>query len=174
METTEQAGPWAYDVFFGMRPSPLAGKTSTGTTAQAPGTIDGSKNPELIPTEVAFNIFLRVASCPTNATPLQQKKCRLVRRAVGLQGDDDVKLSAELASLAATIQPLDEKIARLHGTNDDSSQAVKKLLADQRRGLLKSTAQLLQQKLSDRGRQQLGAFVSTLKTKITVVTPVAQ
>lgn len=42
-----------------------------------PGTIDGSKTPEQIPDDVAYRLFFRAVSEPSNASPAQRERLRV-------------------------------------------------------------------------------------------------
>jgi len=170
---------WAYDVFFSSLPAGAnaAASTSQATTAamlpdippaDSPGTIDGSKNPEKIPTEVAYGIFFRVASCPETATPLQQKKCLLARRAVGLSADDDKQLAAHLADFHSAVSPLDEQIATLRRSSDANSQTLRAAAIAERHQLIKERVVALHQELSSKGAEQLDAYIEIMKAKIKI------
>jgi hypothetical protein len=159
------ATPWAYDVFLSTKLTANA----NSKPSDPPGTIKGSEHPENIPTAVAFNIFLRVASCPDNATALQLKKCGLVRRAMGLQADDQNQLGTELAAFSTAVRPLDEQLAALHGLNDQASRKLRGTLLAQRRDLRSARAASLRNALSTSGRQQLDTYVENMKRKIKIM-----
>lgn len=159
------ATPWAYDVFLSTKVTANA----NNKPSDPPGTIKGRETPEKIPTEVAFNIFLRVASCPDNATALQLKKCKHVRSAVGLQADDHDRLATELTAFSAAIRPIDEQLAVLHGMNDEASRNLRASLLAQRRDLHKARAAALHASLSGSGKQQLDAYIEAMKAKIKII-----
>lgn len=175
-----KAGRWAYDVFLATQPTsgsqPIMG-TSQPTAAamlpdapppDSPGTIDGSKNPEKIPTEVAYSISLRVAACPDNANPLQQKKCQLVRRAVGLSADDDKQLAVHLADFVSAVSPLDQQIASLRRSSDANSQTLRAAAIARRHELVREKVAALHQNLSAEGLAQFDSYIAAIKAKIKV------
>ncbi len=157
-------GSFAYDVFL-VEAGTL--RAAMGERpAVAPGTIDGAKRPDLIPDDVAQEIFLRVASCPDGASPLQQKKCGLVRRAVGLSNADAEILRAHLQGFLAEATPLDQELATLGRADDATGRARRQSNAESRRQLVSRKVGELRRDLSVNGGSQFGAYISAMKSKI--------
>lgn len=156
-EQGAKVATWAYDVFL----------------TDQPGTIRGSRTPDKIPDDVAYDTFLRLAACPVNANDLEKESCALVRHAVGLSNDDAHQLDEELANFLAEVTPLDQQIAELGQTSPDSS--TRTALISRRRELTKEKAAVLHQRLSFEGSQKLRSYVAAMKTKMKIVpAPLAQ
>ncbi len=157
-------GRWAVDVFLAIGPRP---RGNSAPVSDPPGTINGAEHPEQIPTDVVYSMFLRIASCSADATPLQQSKCRLVRGAVGLASDDDTRLGTHLASFLAEVRPLDERIMGLrHGPD---TAALRASLNAQRKAATQARVAALKQELSLDGAQRLDSFINGMKAKIKYV-----
>jgi hypothetical protein len=167
---SENAGPWAYDVFFAVQP-PTVSTNSTSAPqspidplrhSDPPNTVYGSRNPEKIPNEVAYGIFLNIAMCSDSATPLQQKKCRMVRNTLGFGTADREKLDAELLALQTRVAPLDRQIGlQFHG-----NRTVRQALIAQRRQILDERLAVLRSTLSSDGASRLDEHVMAMKAKI--------
>jgi hypothetical protein len=171
-QRNNEAGPWAYDVFLAaVSPNTPAPTTVQLPAQDSPNTIYGSKNPEKIPTDVAYAIFLRVAACSDSATDLQKKKCGLVQRAVGLDAADQERLHAHLATFLGEVTPLDQQMRNLNH-NPSADKALRDAVAEQRGQVVKARAAALRQDLSPHGSQRLDSYIESMKAKIKIV-PVA-
>lgn len=153
------AGPFAYDVFLTTEvPAP------SQASAEPAGTINGAETPEQIPTEIAYEILLRIASCSDDDPELHQKKCRLVHRSIGLEGADAQQVPSHLAGFRGEISAFDNEIADLRRStaSDEAIQTV----VDRRRGLITAKAATLRQKLSPEGTLRFDAYIESLKAKV--------
>ncbi|HZQ91628.1 MAG TPA: hypothetical protein VFA60_07555 [Terriglobales bacterium] len=165
---------WAVDVFLATAPRPRGNGAPAG---DPPGTILGSEHPEQIPDDVVRGIFLRVAACADDATPLQKKKCGLVRKAVGLDSNDSQKLEAELTAFLAEVTPLDRQITDLHRSARAITDATLKASlfvqgrdrSAERDRRIKDRAAALRNKLTTEGLQRLDTYVAAMKSKIKVI-----
>jgi hypothetical protein len=72
-------------------------------------TIDGSKNPELIPDSVAYRLFFIHAALPLNATAPQLRRQRANLAATGLDPIDQLALAAALADFYSNHASFAEK-----------------------------------------------------------------
>lgn len=159
-------GPFAYDVFLSVQPPAPA-----TAPLEPPGVIDGAETPELIPTEVAQEIFLRVTSCSDGDPELYQKKCRLARRAVGLGSADAEQVVAHISGLRGEIERLDDQIADAQRSGSESERAA---LTEQRHDLVKAKVAALREGLSPEGRQRFDAYIEGMKAKIKFIPKAVQ
>jgi hypothetical protein len=157
----EHIAHFAYDVF-------LAALSTTPLKArpEPSGTINGAETPELIPTEIAYAMFLQVASCSDDDPDVYKKKCNLVQQAVGLNLDDSDRLSRRLKGLHDKMAALDDRIGALRQSKDTVSKNATAALVKQRNETLHTTADVLRQELSGVGKKRLDAYVEEMKTKI--------
>ncbi len=154
--------PFAWDVFLTTQPLvPSEGNSDV------PGTINGATTPELIPTEVAYGIFLHISSCSNDDSEIHQRKCRLVHHAVGLDPDDERKVSLHLAGFRDELSVFDNRIAALRHL--DAKQGEMLVVIEQRRALIKAKAAALREKFSPAGQQRFDAYIEGMKAKIKFV-----
>jgi len=159
-------GKYAWDVYLtSLPPVPDAAQLKF----QKEHTIDGAQNPEQIPTEIAQEIFLRVASCSDDDPALYKKKCSLVHRAIGLDLEDEDIVPKHLAGLRTQLADLDDQIGDLRREKDPQKVAKRDSLTKQRHSLIKNKVEGLRQKLSVEGRQRLDAYIERMKAKIKFV-----
>jgi len=165
----DELGPWAYDVFLtAVSPDLPVFKQPQRSAKDLPNTIDGSRNPERIPTDVAYRIFLRVAACPDVATSMQQKKCQLVIHSLKLDAADEQLLQAHLADFLSAVEPLDRQITELT-RNKTPSDTLRQSLAAQRHELVKAKVAALRRNLSQRGVQVFDSHIELMKAKIKII-----
>jgi len=157
----DNVGLFAYDVFLSTQPpAPAHGRLDP------PGTINGAETPEQIPTEIAYEIFLRVASCSDTDSELHQKKCRLVQQATGLDSEDAKHLTAHLAGFRDQILALDDEIADLARSANYDKESQRAARIAQRDGFIKTKVSGLRQELSPEGRSRFDAYIEGMKAKI--------
>lgn len=159
MQATGQdsIGPFAYDVFLSSEP------TNPADYREPQGIIDGAVTPDQIPTELVYEIFLRVASCSENDPEIYRKKCALVLRAVGLEADDTQHTARHLLGFREEITRLDDQIADSHRSPNVEGEVQ---LLDKRRSLIQGKLTALRQGLTTEGRQRFDAYVESMKTKV--------
>ena len=169
-EPDSSVGQFAYDVFLTTVPKAVlaaqANRALGGPSpSDPPGTIYGSQSPEQIPDEVVQAIFLRIASCPADADELQQKKCNLVRKAVGLSAEDTQILEGQLNDFLAAVTPLDQQIAYIARSKRPDEQSRRLALQGQRQQLAGEKVGSLRQKLSPTGARNLDAYLAAMKLR---------
>jgi len=71
-----------------------------------PGTIDGAKNPELIPDDVAYRMVLLGIAEPENATDAQKARFQAKIASAGLNGDDTQALLGILGTFQSQLDAL--------------------------------------------------------------------
>lgn len=76
--------------------SPAAGAHTRAQFPDPPGTIDGAKNPELIPDEVAYKMLFLSIMEPENPTEAQKARQKAKLRMTGLSQDDEAAFLARL------------------------------------------------------------------------------
>lgn len=160
----DDAGPFAYDVFLSTQR--LA---SSNPLPEPPGTVDGATSPDQIPTEVAYNFFLRLASCSDRDPQLYKTKCRLVQEAIGLSPDDKGKVSKFLSGFHDTIVNVDNQIAQLRRNSDSQSKAQRVALVAQRKSMIKATADGLRLQLSEDGKERFDEYIDKMKGNIKII-----
>ena len=89
-----------------------------------------------------------------------------MRRAVGLNGDDEEQLGTHLASFLSAVVPLDQQISDLGRSTAAASQSLRAALVAQRHQLVKEKVAALRQKLSLQGGQQFDSYIESMKAKI--------
>ncbi len=154
-------GKFAWDVFFATRP-PAAAKAQPDPV----GTIDGAKTPEQIPTEIAQEIFLRMASCSDTDPELYKKKCSLVHRAIGLGNDDVQLIPKHLLNFHDQLRAMDDEIGDLRRATSADSVSRRNALVEQRRDFIRARFSGLQQKLPPEGRRRLDSYIEHMKATI--------
>jgi hypothetical protein len=153
-------------------------QTSGTTVAQAPapkpdppGTIDGKKNPELIPDEVAYKMFFLAVAEPENPTPEQLRRARAKIAAAGL-GEQDTeafltllgqfhKVNADIKAQNAVIH---ERNPFPHQISSDWKEAVE--LDKRRRQNVADTIAALPARLTPEGLAKLQAHLQEVKRGI--------
>jgi hypothetical protein len=156
-------GPYAWDVFLSTQPRKPADAV---TQSESAGAVNGAETPDQIPTEIAHEFFLRMASCSDEDAELYKTKCRLVQQAVGLGTDDAEKLSKHLSGFREEVRVLDEEVAGLERSSDDVKKARRLELIEQRHTLIKARVAQLRQKLGPEGQQKFDAYIENMKAKI--------
>lgn len=159
VDVTGVASPFAFDVFF-------ATPTTATLQSDPPGTINGANNPTLIPTEVVQGIFFRIASCPADASALQQKKCDLVRRSLGLRRLDYTVLLDHLDGFRDQVKPLDTQLAAVRGSTSAAAASLRTSIDGQRKRLMRDKISSLHQKLSPEGALRLDSYIESMKGRV--------
>ena len=150
---------------------PTAGnQTAEAPTAQPdpPGTIDGAKNPELIPDEVAYRmLFLGIAE-PEDATEPQKARARGKIASAGLSEDDTEAFLRLLAEFHKGWANIDDQVAQIwarnpfpHPLSTDYAQLLG--LGKQREDLVANTIFAIPAKLTLEGANKLDAFAKEQK-----------
>jgi hypothetical protein len=102
----------------------LANAASQGTNPAArartraqfpdpPGTIDGAKNPELIPDEVAYKMLFLSIMEPENPTEAQRARQEAKLRMIGLSQDDEASFLARLGDFRDRMRDVGARAAEI-------------------------------------------------------------
>lgn len=95
------------------RPAGLQSQPAPPRQPDPPGTIDGSKNPELIPDEVAYKMLFLVLFEPENATEAQKARQQAKINQVGLSEEDSVALLTVTAEFHRQMTAIDSQAAEV-------------------------------------------------------------
>ena len=134
-----------------------------------PGTIDGAKNPELIPDEVAYRLVLLAMAEPENATDAQKARFQAKVAPAGLDENDIQALFGVLAPFQTQVDSLSAQSSQILARDPippsgspDYQQLVQ--LGQQKDTALAQAIGALPARLSSDGATKLQAFVETQKT----------
>ncbi|MBZ5629473.1 MAG: DUF1552 domain-containing protein [Acidobacteriia bacterium] len=152
-----------YDVFLIILRPPQPTAPGEART-HIPGTVDGAETPEKIPTAVVHGIFLRIASCSDKDDELQQRRCRVVQREIGLMQDDAEQLQIALAGAKDEIQGFENQI--LFAPRSPESDSNAQGLIERREDFVKGEIAALRQKLTPAGQAKFDAYVESMKKRI--------
>ncbi len=82
--------------------------------ADPPGTIDGAKNPELIPDEVAYRMIVLAIAEPANATDAATERARAKLGPIGFSEDDAAAFLTLLSEYQTQADTLDKQAAAVY------------------------------------------------------------
>lgn len=155
---------------------PAAPADSQLTIPDPPGTIDGSKNPELIPDEVAYRVLMIAVAEPEDAAEEQKARARAKMHAAHLNDADlDLFLStanrfvSQVDAIAARAENVRGTIAVIHPDSIEGHQ-LSQLAREQDLTLINAIGGL-RANLSIVGAEKLQAHVQNIKRKITIYPP---
>jgi len=138
------------------------------TTPDPPGTIDGAKNPELIPDEVALRMIVLAVAEPADATEAQKERARAKLNPIGLGEEDAAAFLNLLAEFQSQSGALDKQAAEIfvrapipHPASTDYKQLVE--LGKRKHQLALDAVAALPARLSDDGLLQLSAYLPEAK-----------
>jgi len=142
-------------------------------TPDPPGTIDGAKNPELIPDEVALQMIVLAVAEPADATEVQQERARAKLRPIGFNEDDAAALLSLLAEFQTQAATLDKQAAEVYvrAPIPHPASTEYELLIDlgkQKDRLIANTIAAMPAKLTAEGFQQLLAYLPEAKKGIKI------
>jgi hypothetical protein len=155
--------------FRGTQTQPVPPPPSAAT--DPPGTIDGAKNPELIPDDVAYRLVLLAVAEPEDASDAQKARFRAKIAPAGLNEADTEAFRLILAALQKQLDALNAQanqiLARdpmpLAGT-PDYQQLVE--LSKQRQPVFAEAMSALPARLSADGVAKLQAYVQNEKRRM--------
>lgn len=146
----------------------------TTAPADPPGTIDGAKNPELIPNEVALRMIVLAVAEPADATEAQKGRALAKLSPIGLSKEDTIAFLGLLADFHSQAKALDEQSAQIyartpipHPDSVDYEQLVD--LGAQKNKVLNDTVAAIPARLSAEGLQKLAAFLPEAKKGIKII-----
>ena len=133
-----------------------------------PGTIDGAKNPELIPDQVAYRLVLLAIAEPENATDAQKDRFQAKIAPAGLDRDDTQAFFDVLAPFQTQLDALSAQSSQILARDPippsgspDYQQLVQ--LGQQKDAALAQAVSALPARLSSGGVEKLESFVQTQK-----------
>ena len=134
----------------------------------APGTIDGAKNPELIPDEVALRMVVLSVAEPPDANEEQIKRERAKLNPIGLSEEDTIALLTLLADFRAQADVIDKLAAEVyvrapspHPNSTDYQRLVD--LGTQQSHLVTNAVAALPARLTSNGYQKLLLYLPEAK-----------
>ena len=147
-------------------------------TTDPPGTIDGAKNPELIPDDVAYRVLFLAVAEPENPTEEQLARARAKISRAQLSEEDTAaflnaatQFKAQIDSLAAQAAEISKGIAFVDPSSVQGRQLSQ--LGKQQDQVLANTLGALQTGLSAEGLQRLQAHIQSIKRNMKVYPPPA-
>ena len=159
--------------------TPAAPQSETNATAgqpapvkpDPPGTIDGARNPELIPDEVALRMIVLSVEEPANATEAQMERLRAKLSPIGLSEEDIIALQILFGEFRTQVDELNRQTDEVrvrapipHPASTDYKLLVE--LGKQRNQCITDTVAALPAKLSLEGYQKLLDYLPTVKKGI--------
>lgn len=146
----------------------------TATASDPPGTIDGAKNPELIPDQVALRMIVLAVAEPADATEAQKARALAKLRPIELSEEDTIAFLSLLADFHSQAKALDEQIEQIrvrapipHPDSTDYEQLVE--LGSRKNKLVNDTVAAIPARLSAEGLQKLAAFLPEAKKGIKII-----
>ncbi len=148
--------------------APSAQTTAAVAPQDPPGTIDGAKNPELIPDEVALRMIVLAVAEPPDATDEMKERARSKLNPIGLDEDDAIAFLALLSEFQGQAEDLDEQANAIlvrapipHTASTDYSSLVE--IGRQRDQLLGNVVAAIPARLSGQGLERLMAYLPQAK-----------
>ncbi len=149
-------------------PAPRAQTQATSGASDPPGTIDGSKNPELIPDELAYKMVLLSLIEPQNPTDAQKARQGAKIRMTGLSDGDAAALLATVGEFRDQLATIDSQVAQIHArdpipspNSTDWQQLAQ--LQKQKDQFVSDTILVLTGRLSSDGLKKLQAHIWNIK-----------
>ena len=143
----------------------------SAATPDAPGTINGATNPELIPDDVAYRLVLLAIAEPQNPSDAQQARFRAKIGPAGLNDDDTAALLIIVVAFQKQLDALNVQVTQIlardplppAGSPDYQQLAG---LAQQRSPVFTEATSALPARLSADGMAKLQAFVQNEKRRM--------
>jgi hypothetical protein len=153
--------------------TPFAHVQHIATKAEPPGVIDGKKNPELIPDEVALRMIVLAAAEPADASEAQKERALAKLRPIGLSDLDTLALMNLLGEFRARTDEVNKQIAdvRVRAPIPHSASTEYKLLVElstQKRQIADDTVAALPARLSQEGLAKLSVYLPEVKKGIKI------
>ncbi len=136
-----------------------------------PGTIDGAKNPELIPDDVAYRLLFLAVAEPDNATEEQKARARAKIRAANLREEDVASFLGVASEFRNQVDSLAAQAAKIRGgiplVHPDSVVARQlSQLEKQEDQVLANTIGIINNTLTQEGSRKLQAHIQSIKRDI--------
>jgi hypothetical protein len=142
--------------------------------ADPPGTIDGAKNPELIPDEVALRMIVLAVAEPADATEAQKERALAKLNPIGLSEEDTVAFLNLLAEFQGQADALDKQAAEVylrapfpHPASTDYRELLE--LGKQKVQLLRNTVAAIPACISEEGLLKLTVYLPEAKRGMKVL-----
>jgi len=139
-----------------------------------PGTIDGKKNPELIPDEVAYRMIVLAVAEPEDATEEAKERAWAKINPIGFSREDGLAFLILLAEFQTQARELDKQVAEVlvrapipHPASTDYRQLVD--LGKQRDQLLNNTVAAFPARLSQEGLLRLRTYLPEAKKGMKII-----
>jgi hypothetical protein len=142
--------------------------------ADPPGTIDGAKNPELIPDDVAYRLIFLAFAMPEDATAEQKARARGKINSIGFNDDDADAFLRLLAEFHKGLVPIDTEVAEIYRRSPilspySTDAARVRELGKQREKLVGDTIAALPARLSPEGVARLQAYLQQAKRGMKII-----
>jgi hypothetical protein len=141
-----------------------------------PGTIDGAKNPEMIPDGVALRMIVLAVAEPTNAPEEQKERARAKIASIGLSDEDAAAYLALLAQFQDEVDAMDKQVVEIYQRTPipDPASTVYEELVDlgKRKDQLANdavAATAIPAKLNEDGLARLSAFLPQAKKGMKII-----
>lgn len=139
-----------------------------------PGTIDGAKDPELIPDDVALRMIVLAVAEPTDATEEMKERAQAKLNPIGLSEDDTAAFLGLLAEYQTQVDALDKQVSDIYvraPIPDPASTDYKQLLelGKQKYQLTSDAVAAIPVKLSEDGLLRLQAYLPQAKKGIKII-----
>lgn len=143
-----------------------------------PGTIDGSKTPDLIPDHIAYTLVFRAIAEPENATEEQIVRARAKIRSIGLNDSESLTIIRLTARFRKAVESLDSQAVAIHkrATHNDgkpspfgpgsAEEQELRSLSQQKTALALNRIQDLATELSAESVQRMRDFVQRAKAQM--------
>ena len=142
--------------------------------ADPPGTIDGAKNPELIPDEVAYRMIVLAIAEPANATDAATERARAKLGPIGFSEDDAAAFLTLLSEYQTQADTLDKQAAAVylrspipHPASTDYQQLVE--LGKQKSQLAANAVAAIPARLSEDGVEKLRIYLPQAKKGMKII-----
>ncbi len=136
----------------------------TTTKTQLVVIVDGSKNPEQIPTDLAYRHFLLAVAAHEQPTADEQKRQHAFLGAVGLLDADEKAIALELGKMTTQLEAIQEA----RGDSDGTPAALAAFKA-QEDALISATIARVRQVVSVDGLSHLDGYITeTVKRNIKI------
>jgi hypothetical protein len=139
--------------------------------ADPPGTVDGAKNPELIPDNDAYRVVLLAVAEPEDASDAQKARYQAKIASAGLSADDAEAFRVILAALQTQLDALNAQASQIlardplpYAGTPDYQQLVE--LSKQRQPVFAEAMSALPARLSADGVAKLQAYVQNEKRRM--------
>jgi hypothetical protein len=158
--------------FHGAQTQPT--RRPTPAVADPPGTIDGAKNPELIPDDVAYRLIFLAFAEPEDATPEQKARARGKINPIGFSSDDADAFLQLLAQFYTGIAKIEAQLTQIYqrspilSPNSTDAALVRDLLSQEAK-LVANTIAALPATLSPEGVTQLQAYLQQAKRGMKII-----